>query len=207
MTVTQLVPYSQNRYKVFIDMEFAFVVYKGELRLYHIKTGEELAEESYRQIVEEVLPKRAKIRAMNLLKSRDYTVSQLKDKLSQGFYPENAIEAAIAYVESFHYLDDLRYAENFITCNAQSKSRRRIEQDLGRRGVDKDTIEKAWRSFEESGGDQDEEEQIRRLLEKRYYDDASADFKERQKHIAFLIRKGFDMSKIRKVIRGDEMDY
>ena len=99
-------------------MELAFVLYKGELRLFHVKVGEELTEKAYRQIIDELLPKRAKSRAMNLLKDRDYTVSQLREKLVQGFYPEEAIEEAITYVESFHYLDDLRYAGNYIAFHA-----------------------------------------------------------------------------------------
>ena len=204
MTVTQLVPLSQNRYKVFIDMELAFVVYKGELRLFHVKVGEELTEEVYRQIIDELLPKRAKARAMNLLKDRDYTVSQLREKLVQGFYPEEAIEAAITYVESFHYLDDLRYAGNYIAFHADTKSKRRIMQDLTRRGIDQGTMERAWAEWEETSGGQDELKQIRRLLEKRHFDENTADFKEKQKTIAFLMRKGFEMSKIRKVISGDD---
>ena len=204
MTVTQVVALSQSRYKVFIDMELAFVLYKGELRLFHIKEGEEIQEESYRKILEEILPKRAKARAMNLLKDRDYTVSQLKDKLAQGFYPDEVIDSAIAYVESFHYLDDARYAGNYIAFHAENKSKRRIEQDLMRRGIDALTIEGAWMEWEETSGGQDEERQIRRLLEKRHFDEDTADFKEKQKTIAFLMRKGFEMSKIRKVISGDD---
>ena len=42
MLVTQVTELSKSRSKVYIDQEFAFVLYKGELRLYHIKEGEEL---------------------------------------------------------------------------------------------------------------------------------------------------------------------
>lgn len=37
MLVTQVTELSKSRSKVYIDQEFAFVLYKGELRLYHIK--------------------------------------------------------------------------------------------------------------------------------------------------------------------------
>ena len=67
MLVTQVTELSKSRSKVYIDQEFAFVLYKGELRLYHIKESEELRPEDYRTIMQEVLPKRAKLRAMNLL--------------------------------------------------------------------------------------------------------------------------------------------
>lgn len=51
MLVTQVTELSKSRSKVYIDQEFAFVLYKGELRLYHIKEGEPLKEEDYRTIM------------------------------------------------------------------------------------------------------------------------------------------------------------
>ena len=59
MKVTQIVDLSKSRSKVYIEQEFAFVLYKGELRLYKIKEDAEMDEETYRTIMEEVLPKRA----------------------------------------------------------------------------------------------------------------------------------------------------
>lgn len=203
MKVTQIVELSKSRSKVYIEQEFAFVLYKGELRLYHIHEGEELDEEDYRTIMEDILPKRAKLRAMNLLKSREYTTAQLRAKLAQGFYPESVIQQALDYVASFHYTDDLRYAVSFITYNESTKSRRRIEQDLLTKGIAKDTIEKAWEEWEEQGGVQDEETMIAKLLEKKHYDPENTDYREQQKIFAFLMRKGFAGEQIRKVMRAD----
>ncbi len=203
MKVTQIVELSKSRSKVYIEQEFAFVLYKGELRLYHIREGEELDEEDYRTIMEEVLPKRAKLRAMNLLKSREYTTAQLYSKLVRGYYPEKVIQEALDYVASFHYTDDLRYAVSFITYNESTKSRRRMEQDLIAKGISKETIAGAWAEWEEQGGVQDEETMIRKLLEKKHYDSENTDHKEQQKIFAFLMRKGFPGEKIRKVMRAD----
>ena len=52
MLVTQVTELSKSRSKVYIDQEFAFVLYKGELRLYHIKESEELRPEDYRTIID-----------------------------------------------------------------------------------------------------------------------------------------------------------
>ena len=84
MLVTQVTELSKSRSKVYIDQEFAFVLYKGELRLYHIKEGQQLSEEDYRTIMQEVLPKRAKLRAMNLLQGREYTDGTAADKITAG---------------------------------------------------------------------------------------------------------------------------
>ena len=81
MRVTEIEELSKARSRVFIDNEFAFVLYKGELRSYHMVVGKEIDQKDYEDIVGKVLPKRAKLRAMNLLKNREYTVKQLHDKL------------------------------------------------------------------------------------------------------------------------------
>ena len=52
--------------------------------------------------------------AMNLLTARDYTEKQLRDKLNKREYSSDEIQAAIDYVKSFHYVDDIRYAENYL---------------------------------------------------------------------------------------------
>ena len=203
MTVTKIEEVTKAKCRIEIDQEFAFVLYKGELRLYHIKEGEPLKEEDYRTIMGEVLPKRAKLRAMNLLQGREYTTSQLRTKLQQGFYPPKIIEQAIDYVAGFHYIDDLRYAVDYITYHEDSRSRRRIEQDLQGKGILAATIEEAWQVWRENGGKQDEQAMIRELLHKKHYDtEGETDWKERQKIYAFLARKGFSAEVIRKAIGG-----
>lgn len=200
MIVTELAEQSASRVKVEIDGEPAFVLYKGELRKYGIQKGQQLRQEAYEELMKQMLPKRAAMRCMNLLKSRDYTTVQLRRKLEQGGYPKPVIESAIQYVASFHYVDDLRYAVNFINCCQETRSRRRIECDLLKKGLSSDLIQKAWEQWQEQGNEQDEEEQIRCLLEKKHYDRDHADAREMQRIYAFLARRGFDSEKIRKVL-------
>lgn len=201
MTVTALTEASASKVKVYIDEQFAFVLYKGELRKYGVKEGRDIEPDVYKELFFKVLPKRAKLRCMNLLKARDYTREQLRLKLKQGGYPDAIIEEALAYVESYHYIDDLRYAEDFINGSHAHKSRRRIENDLRTKGVSPDTISKAWERWEDAGNEQNEEEQIKALLEKKHFDAGGADRKEIQRMYAFLARRGFDTDKIWRVLR------
>ena len=194
MTVTDILEVSSSKVKVYIDEEFAFVLYKGEIRKYGIKTGQEISEKVHTELLGEVLPKRAKLRCMNLLKSRDYTVMQLHQKLKQGMYPDEVIEEALAYVASFHYTDDYRYAQDFIQTHHTSRSKRRIENDLLQKGITKDMIQKAWMQWEEEGNVQDEEAQIEELLLKKHFDPETSDAKEMQ-------RRGFSQEKISRALR------
>ena len=200
MIVTGITELSRTRSKVELEHQFAFVLYKGELRQYHLREGEEIKEADYKAIMEEVLPRRAKLRCMNLLQSREYTTSQLRDKLRQGLYPESIIEEALAYVASFHYTDDLRYATDYITDHEATRSRRRIEQDLYRKGISQDTIEQAFMKWQSQGGEQDEISMIQALLAKKNYDPDTADYKEKQRLYAFCIRKGYSSEQIFKAM-------
>lgn len=200
MIVTGIEELSRSRSRICLDESFAFVLYKGELRLYGIAEGEELSEEAYRQIMDEVLPKRAALRCMNLLKNRPYTESQLREKLAQGMYPQECADIALEYVKSYHYVDDRRFAEDYIAGQQEKKSRRVIEQDLMRKGISREMIEEAFLAQEELGNGPDEEALARHWLSKKHFSPEEADFKETQKMAAFLYRKGIGGETIRKVL-------
>ena len=110
MTVTEIKAVTKQKFQVELDGQETFVLYRGELSRYGIEEERELSPEVYRELVEEVLTKRAKLRAMHLLQKMDRTKADLRRKLEQSGYPVQAVEAALDYVESFHYIDEARYA-------------------------------------------------------------------------------------------------
>ena len=203
MTITGIEEMNHKKVRVFIDNEFAFVLYKGELRSYQIKEGSEIKEVEYLEITEKLLPKRAKLRCMNLLKAKSYTEKQLRDKLVQGEYRKEAIEEAIEYVKSYGYVDDRKYAEDFITYHMKKKSRKKMELDLYRKGIDRKIVQEIWERLSEEGEEPDELSIARELLRKKNFDPEMAGNKEKQKMSAFLYRKGFDIGIIRSVLLLD----
>lgn len=197
MIVTGLEAVGKNRSRVYLDEELAFVLYKGELSRYGIKEGAELSEDIYREILDTVLTKRAKLRCMNLLKSMDRTEFQLRQKLRQGDYPEEVAERAIAYVKKFGYVNDRAYALRYIESRQGRDARRQIACDLRQKGISQDIIQEAFEEAEP----QDEEALIRRLAEKKHIDPRTADRKERQRLYGFLMRKGFSADAIGRALR------
>ena len=201
MLVSDIVELSKTKVRLYIDNQPAFALYKSEVKKYGIREGGELPDELYDTIVNGVLAKRAILRAMNLLKSRDYTEHRLRTKLSQSYYPAQAAESALDYVKSYGYVDDLRYSESYIECKSSSKSKKQIFNDLIKKGVSKDNIEKAFELCGESDNLPDETQLIRKLLQKKHYDSDNATYEETQKIIAFLYRKGFSTDNIYKTVR------
>ena len=101
MVVTRVEAVTKTKYKVYVDGQFAFILYKGELSRFHIAEDQELSQESYEKIRTEVILKRAKLRAMHLLNDMWRTEVQLREKLTRNEYPADIVEAAISYVKSF----------------------------------------------------------------------------------------------------------
>jgi regulatory protein len=200
MIISEIKELDKKRVKVYIDNEFAFVLYKGELRDYSIKEGQELSESNYQEIMDVVLPKRCKLRAMNLLQKKDYTEKQLHDKLSEGLYPREIIDDAIHYVKAYHYLDDERYARDYITYHMSIRSKNRIIQDLSGKGISKDIFMPIVEELYVEEDSDVELDQIKKLLLKKHYDPELTEYKEKQKIMAFLMRKGFQMSDIRRAM-------
>lgn len=203
MLITQIVPINKSRYRIVLEDGTGFVLYRGEIHKWQLKEGTGLSEETRQIIMEEILPKRAKLRSMNLLKAKDYTKRQLGDKLKISGYPEEIIEKAVSYVEAYGYIDDERYAKNYIAYHIQDRSRIRIEQDLYRKGIDKALIRHCFDKLKEDGQSIDELSLIRKLLEKKNYRPETASYEEKRKMYAFLYRKGFCQDMIGKALLLD----
>lgn len=164
-----------------------WILYKGEIRSYCLKTGMEISEALYHEIQAEVIGKRAKKRALYLLEKMDRTEAGLREKLRQNEYPPEAVDAALEYVKSYHYIDDLRYAKNFIRSHQASRSRKKLQMDLLSKGISKALVEQALEEAYEGG----EAQLILQLLKKRGYDRTKADMKEQRRIYTYLMRKGF----------------
>lgn len=145
--------------------------------------------------------KKAKHRALYLLERMDRTEQELRQKLAQNYEPD-IVEEALAYVKQYHYIDDMRYAKNYIAWRSQTKSRRLIEQELVlKKGVAKDIVRQA---FEESETE-DECLLIRRWMEKKKFHPEMATKEEQQKFYLFLMRRGFNSQDIqRELLRGSD---
>lgn len=198
MVVTKIEAVTKTRFKVYVDEEFAFVLYKGELSRYRIVAEGEISEEMFHKIKKEIILKRAKLRALHLLNDMDRTEAQLRAKLNQGGYTEDIAEQAIAYVKSFGYIEDAGYAGRYILSRQGSKSRKEIYAGLCRKGVSKEEIDRA---MEECYGEAGELEAVQALVRKKRFDPETATDAEKQKIYGYLARKGFRYETIRQVIQ------
>ena len=200
MLVTKIQAVTKQKYRIELDGQPAFVVYKGELSRYGIKEGHEITRPVYEELVGQVLTKRAKLRAMHLLESMDRTRADLEKKLQSSEYPREAVDEALKYVESFGYLNDKRYAMHYVECKKEGRGKARLKMELAQKGVDRSIIEEV---LDEAELD-DCRDTIRELVRKRRRGDGPMDDRERQRIYGYLMRKGFSSSDILSVLKEKE---
>ncbi len=139
----------------------------------------------------------AKKKAMRLLEYADRTEKQLRDKLKEGEFPPSAIDAAIEYVKAFHYLDDRRYAENYVRGHAGRKSRYELKQELRLRGVSDAYAEEAL-LLAEGSGELDEAASVSALFLKKYAHKDLGDPKLYEKAFRYFATKGYAYDVIKR---------
>lgn len=200
MEITKVQALTKQKYRIFLDGESAFAVYKGELSRYHLGEGAVLPPEVYEELVNRVLKKRATLRAMHILERTDKTEAQLRRKLEESEYPKEAVESAIAYVTSYGYLDDRRYAEHYIEWKKQGKGKARLKMELVQKGISREIIEEVLESTDFG----ETREMIRQIILKKRKTDIPMNEKEKQRLYGFLMRKGFSSSDILAVMREEE---
>lgn len=162
------------------------------------RAGCDVTEEQLNTLLATSRRNRAKERALYLLGLRDYSCHELEQKL----YTEATPEIAAAVVERLRevgLLDDERYAARLARSLSEGKHypRRRIEQELRRRGISGVLIQAVVSDL-----DGEDFEQALALLQKKYYNKLN-DPDSRRRVIAALARRGFSYGAIRRAM--DEM--
>ncbi|MDD7219216.1 MAG: regulatory protein RecX [Clostridia bacterium] len=138
-------------------------------------------------------------KAMRLLEHMDRTERGLRDRLNQEGFSQEATEKALEYVKSYGYINDERYARNYIAFRIHSSSRQKIIQNLIRKGIDRETADQAWEE-ESVLNDYDEQSLLKNTIEKKYSADSQLDEKEMRRLYGYLVRRGFQFSDIASVL-------
>lgn len=118
------------------------------------------------------------------------------------------VETVIVALQARGYLNDSAFAENRVhSLHRQGRGPRRIRETLLAKGVDRETTETVLREFLDNNPDA-EWESIQNLVRKRglgpFRLTAESRQKHRQKDFSTLVRAGFSIALIRKILETDE---
>lgn len=187
----------KGRYRVAFDNGVSCVLYRSEAAQLSIEAQCSLTDENYDYLINEIVGKRAKKRAMHILEQMDRTEHQLREKLAKGEYPQECIDSAVEYVKKYRYLDDERFASSYVRYHQEKLSRQQLSVKLSQKGVGRDIIAEALEMEYEA----DDGEKIRNLLSKRHFDPDNTDRQENNKIYQYILRRGFKSSDILKEMR------
>lgn len=187
----------KGRYRVAFDNGVSCVLYRSEAAQLSIEAQCSLTDENYDYLINEIVGKRAKKRAMHILEQMDRTEHQLREKLAKGEYPQECINSAVEYVKKYRYLDDERFASSYVRYHQEKLSRQQLSVKLSQKGVGRDIIAEALEMEYEA----DDGEKIRNLLSKRHFDPDNTDRQENNKIYQYILRRGFKSSDILKEMR------
>lgn len=138
-------------------------------------------------------------RALDLLSRRDHSRVELRQKLIQKGARIDEIEPVLNELEDRNYLDDRRFAENFVSYRAgKAWGKRRYSQELAKRGVDSAIV----REVLDNSPDltiQTINEKLHRIVERELSRGKAPD-----KVAASLARKGFAPPAIRGALEQFE---
>lgn len=148
----------------------------------NIKAGEEISDEK----LEIILEKGAYFKGITYLAKYDKSEKALFLKLAEK-YGKNAAEKSIKKIKDNGYIDDFEYAKSFLAGKNYSKKQAYFE--LVKRGVSELQVKKVIENYGNI-----EKDTIKKLIKK-------LSNKDEKKRIETLLRKGFDYSKIKEVLK------
>ncbi len=211
MFVSRITQISKTKFQVTTDNGDVFLLKERDILLYHIKEGQEIRPDDLSLLVA-AMRKECLRRSGNLLQSRDYSISSLREKLTGYGFLSSIIQYTLEELMEAGYLNDDRMTQNYIRYHLYQigdKSIRRIKMDLQSKGIRAEVVERALKVIREENEGRTslrrmEMNQIEELLRKKKFDASEASWEDRQKMMAFLYRRGYSQDLVRSALRGGE---
>lgn len=209
MIITKIEKQKNNnkRYSIFIDNEFAFGIDEIDLLYYKLKENEPLDNEKYEYILNKLLLKRAKDKALKYLGYKMRSKNQVIKKLQEYEFPSNVINKVIKVLEKYNYINDKDFAKAFIKdkLNLKGHGVFKISYDLKMLGVDEEIFKKYLYDEKFINEEKKAKDLLLKKLGNKNIEDL--DYKEKQKIYAYLARRGFSYDSIKKAFNSLLEDY
>lgn len=189
--ITDIKPHKKNSFMIYIDEEYKFCLYKGEIKRFKLEIGSHISSSVIDNILDEVIYKRARERALYIIERSLKTEYEIRQKLKEAKYPDEIIERVIEMLNKYDFINDYNYAKMYIEYKMNSKSITAIKNDLYKKHISKEIISSI---LEESPID--ESELIINLLKTKYYKFDLEELEDKRKVINKLMYKGFKYAQI-----------
>lgn len=146
------------------------------------------------------MPASCKASALRFLKIRPRSVEELRDKLSNKGFDAQEVSSTLDYLQGIKLLDDRAFTASWIRYRlARPFGFRRIITELKTKGVAPEIIQEAVQAAQD---EYSVKETIEELANRRLKRLGGIEPQKKKKRLAdFLIRRGFAMDEVMKVIK------
>lgn len=206
MQITKIEQQKKNkrRYSVFLDGEYAFGLHQDLLFRVNLHTGDELTHEQVEQFQYEDQILAAKEAAFHLLKFRERSTEEIRDRLRKKQYSAKVIDEVIQHLVDKDFLNDQHFAEMFAEDQLARKNigPMRLRAELQKKKLPKQliehTIEKTYQKY-------DIREQAEQAAAKKRKTLKNVDAETAYRRLTnYLARRGFSWEVISDVVNRED---
>lgn len=196
---------NEERYNIYLNDKYAFAVDESTLIKFGLTKGKILDEFEISEITYEDEIAKAFNRALSYLSFQMRSEFEVKKKLLDIGFGESVVLEAIRKLEKLGFLNDETYSKALLETKKKTakKGPRAIQQDLIKKGIDKETQEKVLDSYTE-------EEQLNlalQLAEKAVKANSKkTPIQIKQKIQDLLLRKGYSFSIVNEVLDQTKLE-
>lgn len=192
----------KERCNVYVDGKF-YCGIKLEVAIkYGLKVGMHVDKSKLDEIQLETEKSQAVDKAMTHLSSSMKTRRQMNDFLLKKGYTQAVAQYVLEKLEYYKLVDDYAYCRAYVN-SVSGKGKRALEDDLIKRGADKEAIDEVLSGFEEDG------EEAKALLQK-YMRGKEGTKENLNKGFKYLMSKGYGYDTVKDAISAfgvDDEDY
>ncbi|TWT03013.1 recombination regulator RecX [Planococcus sp. CPCC 101016] len=194
-----------ERYNIFFEDKYAFSVDEAVLIKHQLTKGKELDQWTIEEINFEDEVRKAYNKALYYLGFRMRSEGEVRQKLKEKEYGDAVIDEAIKKLYTHKFLDDQQFSEALMRTqiNSGKKGPRAIQQDMQKRGIDKQMQKDVLDSYSE----EEQLEIAKGLAEKiAIKEKMKTPSQIHQKINDNLMRKGYNYSLIKLAIEGLDLE-
>lgn len=143
VTITKIEVQKRNKERVnlFLDDEYAFAISAELVYKERLKINDKIDYNELKILAEKENLARCKESGLRIIEKSYKTEKQIRDKLKQKGYEENAINYSVEFLKGYNFINDKNYAKAFISDKLNSMGSQKIKYNLVQKGICKEIIE------------------------------------------------------------------
>lgn len=191
-----------QRNKLYLDNEEIMDVSPLIRQKYNLKVNDDIE-----SLYDDISYEASLEKGIFIISLKDRTKKELQTKLNEKYFNAKMVQKAVQKLEELGYINDLDYTISYI--NNRKYGKNRISYNLFQKGINRETIDKAYNIIEEEMEKNIEDRKLEKAIlkhrKKLLVNDKEKDtslegkikrLKEEQKVIQSLARQGFEIEKI-----------